>query len=211
MDAVRVHRAIGSLADAGWPGESAPLLRTELDIAVSCLAIARSSDPERAALRYQLAGLRRYNRDRGFSSAARTKFKLGVKYHLARLRPEQRDLAADVLKEKDRPYWYAQEFGTPTDVLRRFASPDILWNYLQLSGAAHGSFVGLRLHREDPDVFGIDPDARGPRTVATDLVSCKYTLETLVIRNKSESLGFEERIAELDTKIRVAAEDLRHS
>lgn len=52
MDAVRVHRAVGALLDAGWPGESGPLLRTELDIAVSCLAVIHSAEPEKAALRY---------------------------------------------------------------------------------------------------------------------------------------------------------------
>lgn len=209
MDAVRVHRAIGALVDAGWPGESGPLLRTELDIAVSCLAINRSVEPEKAALRYQLAGLRRYNRDQGFSAESRAKFRLGIRHHLERLRPELRAFAAEVLKERDRPYWFAEEFGSPTDVLKRFANAEVLWNYLQLSGAAHGSFVGLRMNREDPDVFGINADERGPRTIATDLFSCKFTLETLVIRNKAESLGFEERIAELDLKIREVSEQLK--
>lgn len=209
MDAVRVHRAVGALVDAGWPGESGPLLRTEIDIAVSCLALNHSAEPEKAALRYQLAGLRRYNRDQGFSTESRTKFSSGVRSHLKRLRPEQRQLAAQVLKERDRPYWFAEEFGSPTVVLSKFADAEVLWNYMQLSGAAHGSFVGLRLHREDPDVFGIDPDVRGPRTIAADLFSCKFTLETLVIRNKAEVLAFDRRIAEVDGKLRATVAQLR--
>lgn len=208
MDAVRVHRAVGSLVDAGWPGESGALLRTEIDIAVSCLALNHSAEPEVAAFRYMIAGLRRYHRDQNFPAESRVKFRSSIRAHIERLAPDKKALALRVLRERDRPYWFAQEFSSPTNVLTRFARPEVVWSYAQLSGAAHGSFVGLRLHREDPDVVGIDPDEPGPRTISADLFSCKFTLETLTIRNKCEQLGFEARLAELSDDLRVGAERL---
>jgi hypothetical protein len=209
MDAVRVHRAVGALVDIGWPGEAAALLRTEIDIAVSCLALNHSAEPEVAAFRYFIAGLRRHHRDQSFSPQSRARFRANIRAYVERLRPELRAKAIQVLKEKDRPYWFSEEFSSPTDILTRFSHAEVLWNYAQLSGAAHGSFVGLRLHRGDPDVISIDPDPQGPRSLSADLLSCRFTLETLTIRDITESLGFGDRIAELVAKIRVAADHLR--
>jgi len=204
-DAVCVHRAIAALVDAGWSGPGGALLRTLMDISVSAVAINQSASPKLAAFRYLYSGLRRHARDSGQPPEARRATFAEIRKRLQLLTPEDRAAATDVLREKDRPYWFAPEWKSPSEVLTLFAGNDLSWTYMQLSGAAHGTFLGMRLYRDGPDEIGINPRAVGRRAMSLELASCRWLIEILRIRSASEGLGLEPDIDKLAAEIAEAA------
>lgn len=113
-----------------------------------------------------------------------------------------------VIKEKDRPYWFGEEFAQPSVVPERFSEPDMLWIYAQLSGAAHGSFLGMRLYRENPDAISINAEPFGKRALLADFTSSRLLVDLLALRNKVEWLDLDERIDNLRADIILAANDV---
>jgi hypothetical protein len=207
-DAVTIHRAVGVLAEAGWPAPAAVLLRTLVDIGVSAMAIVNSATPPMAAFRYFYAGFRRHARDQNLPSAVRRQMFDQIRQRLAILPPSLRKEAIAVIKEKDRPYWFGQEFATPSVVLERFSSTDMVWVYAQLSGVAHGSFLGLRLYRENPDAISVNPESLGTRAFAADLTSSRLLVDLCGLRNEVEGLDYGPDIDRLRDEILVAAKEL---
>ena len=208
-DAVRVHRAIGSLSDAGWAGPGAALLRTLLDLIVSSLAIVNSASPPMAAFRYLYSGFRRHSRDQDLPATARRNMFDQIRIRLRLLPDALRHEAIAVVREKDRPYWFCPEFPSPTAVLKAFAPPGMDWTYLQLSGTAHGTFFGLRLYREEPDLISINPDVVGRRATILDLSSSHLLVQLLRIRNVAEELGLDGQIDAFTQRSNAIAESIR--
>ena len=207
-DAVTVHRSIGTLAEAGWPAPAAILLRTAMDLGISAMAIVHSTSPPMAAFRYFYAGFRRHSRDQGLSPATRKHMFDQIRKRIALLPTELRPAAIAVVKEKDRPYWYGQEFETPSTVLERFAPPGAAWVYSQLSGAAHGSFMGMRLYREEPDKISINPEPLGRRAFFADLSSSRLLVDLCDLRNTIEGLDCGPLVSALRGEINNAAKEL---
>ena len=79
------------------------------------------------------------------------------------------------------------------------------WLYAQLSGAAHGSFMGLRLFREAPDAISINPEAPGRNALSVDLTSCRLVAELLKVRDVVEELAMAVPIDRLIDHVRLAA------
>lgn len=208
LDAVAVHRGVGALVDAGWPAPAAALLRTSFDIGISAMAIVNSATPPMAAFRYFYSGFRRHSRDQRFPSAIRHRMFDQIRQRLASLPPTLRTEAMRVVREKDRPYWYGEEFATPATVLERFSSPEMVWVYAQLSGAAHGSFLGLRLYREDPDAITINPEPRGKRALMADFTFCRLLVDLCGVREAVEGLGLNEDLDRLRADILNAAHSM---
>ncbi len=182
-DAICVHRAIGVLVDAGWPAQGAALLRTLLDMNISALALAHSQSPPLAGFRYLYAGLRRHHRDRRLPGAARRQMFQQIRDRLRMIPQFLRQEATKVVKEKDRPYWFTPEWPNPGSIAEEYGSPELRWVYLQLSGAVHGTFLGSRLFRENPDSKSINPEeSAGPRGLSLDFASCRFLLELSRIR-----------------------------
>jgi hypothetical protein len=206
-DAATIHRAVGALVDAGWPASAAILLRTLVDIAISAMAIVNSANPPMAAFRYFYGGFRRHARDQNLPSATRRHMFDQIRQRLAILPPDLRKEAVEVVKEKDRPYWFGQEFAAPSVVLERFA-PDMIWVYAQLSGVAHGSFMGMRLYREKPDAIDINPEALGKRAFSADLTSSRLLVDLCGLCNEAEALGYGPEIAGLRDEITHAVQEL---
>lgn len=196
-DAVCAHRALAAVIDAGWPGPGATMARILMDQTVSAIAISNSQSPEMAAFRYLYGGLRRHQRDQAFPASDRRAMFGQIRRRLALFTPQQRSEAAQVLRERDRQYWFNPEFKSPADVIDRFAVPGLRWVYLQLSGTAHGSFFGMRLFRENPDAISINPEPPGRRALALDLLGCRLLLELLLIRDTVERLGMATEIQDL--------------
>jgi hypothetical protein len=207
-DSICVHRAIGTVVDAGWSGPGAALLRALVDLNVSTLAIVNSANPPMAAFRYMHSGLRRHARDQLFTAQQRKAIFSRIRKRIALLRPELKTEALAVVRERDRPYWFAEEFQSPTVVLDRFGVPGMKWAYLQISAAAHGSMIGLRLFRDEPDRIDINPYPVGPKALALDVSSCRFLAGVLELRDAHERLGMAAEIAELVRPIRDAGMQL---
>ena len=135
-DALCVHRAIGSVVDGGWSGPGAALLRALIDLNVSTLAIVNSGNPGMAAFRYMYSGFRRHARDPSFTAEQRKSIFSQIRKRIGMLPPELKAEALSVVRERDRAYWFSEEFQSPTAVLDQFGAPGMKWAYLQVSAAA---------------------------------------------------------------------------
>ena len=146
-DSICIHRAIGTLVDSGWPAPGAALFRTLMDMNVSALALANSAEPRLAAFRYFYSGLRRHSRDQRLPGDSRRQMFAQIRDRLRQLPEALRKQAVRVVKERDRPYWFAPEWPSPRALIQRFGSEDLAWVHMQVSAAAHGSFFGMRLYK----------------------------------------------------------------
>jgi hypothetical protein len=156
-DAVIVHRAIGELVVGGWSSPGAALARTMLDLTVSMVAIVQSQNPPLAAFRYFNAGHRQIARDQSFSRKTRQNLRKLIRHQISQLPSEDRPGALQFLKERDRPYWYWEEWQNPSAVISAFASPKIQESYKRFSAAAHGGYLGMRFFRDQPYQHDINP------------------------------------------------------
>ncbi len=188
-DAVITHRAIGLLVDRGWSSSGASLVRTLFDISVSVLAILNSADPKLAAFKYFYSNYRETARDESYEPEFRREMRDVIRSRIKSLAKRDRSPALEFLKLKDRPYWFADEWHSPSEVIRKFGLPGMDWTYKQFSAAAHGGFFGLRLFRDRSDDFDINP--RLPVGTHGDLVlaaSTRLLLELCRVRITSENL-----------------------
>jgi hypothetical protein len=208
-DSVRVHRAVGHLVDSGWSAPGAALLRTLVDISISAIAVSRSAQPKLAAFKYLYSGLRRHSRDQKFTSAQRRGMFAEIRRRLDQLPDPLRAEALVVAQQKDRPYWFAPEWSSPSMIIDQHGDPDMKWVYMQLSAAAHGSYLGMRLFRDNPDEISINADPIGPRALTVDLTSARWLIEIARIRADVEGLDFEDRITDLAAQIGAAVAELR--
>ena len=192
QDAVITHRAVGRLTGAGWTGSSAVLLRTLMDLQISAAAILNSQNPKRAAFRYFYASYRRLGRDQqSLSREFRASAREVIRERIRQLPESQRKAALTFLKEKDRPYWFGEEWSSPSKVLEQFV-PDLVDPYLRLSAAVHGSFLGSRLFREDPDGRSVNPEPPGLKAMEARLTSSRFLVDLTRMRSRAEGLSLEQ-------------------
>lgn len=204
-DAICIHRAIGKLVDSGWPSPASVLLRTLLDQVVSALALRHSDQPTLAAFRFMYSGSRRVARDHHFSAEIRRDACLQTEARIATLPEALRSRAQDFLKEKERAYWFSPAWRTPGAVLQDTAPAEIHNLYRTLSGAAHGSYLGLRIFRENPDALSVNPELPpGRRAASVDSGSCQLLLAVLGVRADVEGLGEIHEVTTLHNEIEAA-------
>lgn len=84
-------------------------------------------------------------RDESFSPEFRRGVRGLIREQIGQLPPKDRPAALQFLKEKDRPYWFWEEWKSPAEVIAAFASSTIQEAYKRLSAAAHGGYFGLRV------------------------------------------------------------------
>lgn len=204
LDATRVHRSIGELADRGWSSSAGPLLRTLVDMLVSGLALTHSASPSLAAFRYLYSSFRKLNRLGGFSQEARKDMRLQLRQRYDALGPQDREEAIQEFKTRDRAYWFAPEWASPSAVIDAFV-PNLKEVYFGLSGSAHGGFFGMRMYREDPDAHSIQPEPLGWQARRVELESSRFLLWLLAVRNSAENLGMSVEIDALSTKLAAIA------
>jgi hypothetical protein len=208
-DAICVHRAIGKLVDSGWPAPASVLLRTLLDQVVSALAMRHSKEPVISAFRFMYSGPRRVSRDHRFSAEVRRDARMQAESRIELLPPVLRPRATEVLNEKERAYWFSPEWRNPRAVLEDTAPPEIQSLYGALSGAAHGSYLGLRIFRENPDALNVNPELPpGRRAASVDLGSCQLLLAVLGIRADIEALKEIKNVTLLHKEIEAALAEL---
>lgn len=190
-DAVIAHQGAGLLVFNGWSSAAAPVVRSMVDLTVSALAIVNSASPQLAAFKYLHAGYRTFERDIGYSREGRAGARQLLRSRVERLRPEDRPTAVAYLRGRNRPYWFADEWRTPSEVLDAFGSEDMKWRYGQLSSAAHGGFLGVRTWRDRP--FEMNINARLPigRSAAVlALQSSRMLIELVCLRAEYDGTGF---------------------
>lgn len=210
-DAMIIHQSNRGLVYNGWSSSAAILVRTLLDLTVSLIAIVKSENPTLAAFRYFNSNHRQIMRDDTFSSELRKEIRELIRNQINQLRPEDKSSAYQFLKEKDRPYWFWEEWSSPKKVIDKFASPDILEEYQRLSSAAHGGFYGLKLFRDRFDEYDITP--RLPLRMQAILVSVSSSrklIELVSIRSGYENLDLEPiciRLRESIEEIEILKED----
>ncbi len=205
QDAVITHRAIGTLARSGWVGSTPVLLRTLLDLQISAAAILHSADSRLAAFKYFYSGYRLLDRsDKHFDAEFRRSARKLIRERIGQLPEADRPAALQFLKEKDRSYWFSDEWSNPSQVLSQFA-PDLLVPYKRLSSAAHGGFFGMRLFREDPDQRSINAELpAGLRSVKARLTSSRFLVDLIAIRSGAEDLELDGRAQFLREQISLA-------
>jgi hypothetical protein len=169
-----------------------------LDLTVSMIAILQSKNPPLAAFRYFNASYRQIARDQSFSREVRRELRESIRLQITQLPPEDRPAALQFLKEKDRPYWFWEEWQSPSAVITAFASPKIQEAYKRFSAAAHGGFFGLRVFRDRSYEHDINP--RLPIGIQASLISVsssRYLIELVLLRVKYEELELETVCTEL--------------
>lgn len=197
-DAVIVHRAIGELVENGWSSPGAALARTMLDLTVSMVAILQSKNPPLAAFRYFNASHRQIIRDQSFGCETRRSLRELIRFQISQLPSEDRPAALQFLKEKDRPYWFWEEWQSPAAVISAFASPKIQEAYKRFSAAAHGGYLGLRIFRDRSYEHDINPRLP-PRKQASlvSISSSRFLIELVSGRSNYEELELETTCTEL--------------
>lgn len=197
-DAVIVHRAIGVLVASGWSSPGAILARTMLDLTVSLVAVLGSRNPPLAAFRYFNASFRQIMRDGGYTPKLRREVRAMIRDQISRLPLADRPAALEFLKEKDRPYWFADEWKSPSEVIATFASPVIQQSYRSFSAAAHGGFLGGRIFRDRSFESTINPRLPvGKQATLVSVSSSRYLVELVLMRSQYEELGLEPLCKEL--------------
>lgn len=191
-DAMIIHQSIRGLVYNGWSSSAAILVRTLLDLTVSLIAIVNSKNSTLAAFRYFNSNHRQIMRDNRFSLELRKEIRQLIKEQISQLEPGDKLSAYQFLKEKDRPYWFWEEWSSPKKVIDAFASPEILEEYQRLSSAAHGGFYGLRLFRDRYSEYGVTPRLPlGMQAVLVSVLSSRKIVELVSIRSAYEDLSLE--------------------
>jgi hypothetical protein len=197
-EAVISHRAVGFLVHEGWSSAAASVVRTVLDVLASTLAILNSKDPQLAAFRYFYSGFRYLSRDATHDVETRRSMRDQIRSRIKSLPKEDRRAAITFLRERDRPYWFSDEWRSPADILGRFSLKDFDYLYRQFSAAAHGGFMGQRIFRDRPDDIDINPrlpvGKHGELVLAT---STRVVFELCRLRTSHEKLGFTRACASL--------------
>lgn len=202
-DAVIIHRSVGELVFGGWSSSAAILVRTLIDLTVSMAAILNSQNSPLAAFRYFNSSYRQISRDENFNPEFRRGVRGLIREQIGLLPKEDRPAALQFLKEKDRAYWFWEEWKSPSEVIKNFGSSKLLDAYKGFSAATHGGFFGLRIYRDQFDIADINPRFPiGKQAVLVSASSSRYLIELISLRSRHANLdGVENICVELREKI----------
>ncbi len=211
-DSLIIHQSIRGLVYNGWSSSGAILVRTLMDLTISLIAIVNSKNPTLAAFRYFNSSHRQAMRDKTFSSETKKEIMKLIRQQIGQLKPEDKASAYKFLRERDRPYWFWEEWNSPRKVIEAFASPHVLEEYQTLSSASHGGFYGLKIFRDRCDEYNITPRLPiGKQAVLVSVFSSQKLIELVSIRSGYEDLGLEPIYIELREsleKIEILKQDL---
>lgn len=179
-EVICLHRAVKDLSFQGWAFATPILLRTMLDILCSMIVIAENEHPDVAAFHYFYS----WTKDDIATSLPRAveQAKRDIDQHLGKMLPEDRSLAVQWLDTPTKgSYWFSAFFNSPTQVIRGSA-PRVLELYRWLSSTSHGGFLGVRLFRDEPDRFDVNPRKDPASTGRAILYSSRILAEASRMR-----------------------------
>lgn len=183
--AITTHRSILCLAENGWAQNTAPLLRTIIELVVNC-AVVIEEDCEMRSFRYLVSELLRLDS----TPEERERSKKELKDQLFNyLDDRDREKAEKYLnQEKHDLYWYSGIYKGPRDILKKKA-PSLLDAYDLGGSASHGCQIGYKFFSEDPNLTNINP-RKDPYSANLSVVfSIRFLLEFSLIRDSFEKLG----------------------
>ncbi len=202
-DCLTVHHAIVMLCMSGWSSPAAVLVRTQMDILISTMAITQHEKSELMAYKYLYLSFRQAIRDGTFPAAEQERSRKTCLDGLKLLSDDIGEEAKSyIFKGKRANYWYAQEYHRPTDFLREHSGhPEWERIYKDLSRAAHGGYMGMRLFRDGAD--GLDIGPREPGTAAERAIglSAFVMLEQTYSRSLFEGLTFVDQYPDLKREV----------
>ena len=188
-ESVCFHRAIGDLAYQGWAFAAPVLLRTQMEGMLSTLAITQSKQANLAGFKFFYAYAKDMQSDPNLQDEARDELKTSIRRHMKQLSEEDQELAKDYLhRQKLGGFWYADEFGGPTALLKKFSDKEQLFLYRKLSAAAHFGFLGLRFFRDEPEKLSVEPRQDRRALGMTLIGSSRFLLEIARLRAIFEKL-----------------------
>lgn len=191
-DAMIIHQSIRGLVFNGWSSSGAILVRTLIDLTISLVAIVKSKNPKLAAFRYFNSNHRQMRRDPYYSRKLKQEIKDLIRKQINQLPSKDQKEAFEILKEKDRAYWFWNEWSSPSKILAEFASPQLAWEYQSLSAASHGGFYGLKIFRDKFSDYDITPRLPiGKQGILVSVSSSRKMIELVSIRSHFEDLGLE--------------------
>lgn len=191
-EAIIIHQSIGELVYSGRSSSGAILARTILDLTVSLIAIVKSRNPNLAPFRYFNSNHRQMLRDKTISSDLRREIRDLIRGQIDLLSPEDKPKAYRISKEKDRAYWFWEEWKNPSEIITNFASQHISEAYKQYSSASHGGFYGLKIFRDKSLEYDVNP--RLPvqlQAVLVSVASSRYLISLTSLRSNYQNLGLE--------------------
>jgi hypothetical protein len=196
-DQVSLHRAILSLCEAGWAVGAGPILRTMLDILINVAVITEKRDQsEFRGFRYTYGIFKSQLNSPAYTDAQRKYFREQVRDGINHLPPEFRSKADNVIfKGKTPPYWFMPDFARPSAVIETLSTPDVQQLYKNLSSAAHGGFIGLRVFKDDPDTVHANPRADRRSQEMALLGSSRLTIEVVRACDRFEAHGVSEALS----------------
>ncbi len=188
-DAVCTHQTVLACCAEGWSFAAGVLARTLMDLFISTIAITESSTPRLAAFKYFYSGYRNMMRDENFPKDARDHARQQCRDRLGMLEDDIRRAAMRFLHhERKMAYWYADEFTRPSKVLEHYV-PAFAKPYLNLSAVVHGGFLGMRLFRDEPEEFDVNPRPTGRSADRVMVVSSAVLAHQTIRRATYEGLS----------------------
>jgi hypothetical protein len=160
-DLLAMHRAVLSLCADGWAFTAVCLHRSMLDLLMSAAVMTeQEGEAEYRGFKYTHFFLKAGHGQTGLSSQDRADTRAQIEDGIRRLPAGQQQKARDFMfRERLWGYWYCPEYKRPSDILDRLSSPEIRALYDTLSGGTHGSYLGLRIFKDDPDFVHPNPRA----------------------------------------------------
>ena len=211
IHAVTLHRAILSLCETGWTHVSVLLLRTIMECSANCLAIINNDLPEYMALKYLYHPYIQILRDNGYPAEKRKKAKTDIEKGIGNLKDE-------AIKQKARRYvdsarlsifWFMPEEKNISSIINNYGSKELKFVYGAFSMSVHAGHLGMFMLKDDPDDININP-SDNPRNAKIALIlSCRWLLELLHIRNLHEELGFDSEYNEFLKRILATEGEVR--
>ena len=197
-DLFGIHRAVLTLCGDGWAFAAVPLLRTMIDFLMSAAVITEQKpEAEYRGFKYTHFFLKAQLKETNLSAKDRAALRSQLENGIAQLPAGQRQKARDfIFRERLGSYWYCPEYRRPMEILDRLLSQEIRFVYDTFSGGSHGSYLGLSVLKDEPDLK--HPNQRAD-TRSQNLAlagSTRILLETMNIRDRFENGGANQRAYE---------------
>ena len=197
-DLLGIHRAILTLCEDGWAFAAVPLLRTMLDFLMSAAVITEQKpEAEYRGFKYTHFFIKAQLKETSLPAEARAALRSQLENSIALLPAGQQQKARDfIFRERLWSYWYCPEYRRPMEVLDSLLSQEIRFVYGTFSGGSHGSYLGLSVLKDEPDLK--HPNQRAD-TRSQNLAlagSTRILLETMNIRDRFENGGTNQRAYE---------------
>jgi hypothetical protein len=187
-----IHRSVRTLCEAGWTPTTPILIRTLLDIVVSCYAVAsKPEDAEYMGFKFRGSFLIQSIKDPDTAPALREENSKQLESLRGQLRENDIARVSDLIRDYvPRSYWYRPEFQSPSAILKN-AKNDLDFMYRQFSGSTHGGFIGTALFDDSPDMADINPQEHPRRSRSAVVASSRILLDISYLRGQFEGVANE--------------------